>query len=242
VQVERPRLELPDTVAHVDDVDVRVQPLECSTMDRAPAPPVIMESLVMMNPAEIRFTQSSIEPQFSQGARMPMQGAKLNSSGAVASVPASESQDTTDHEMQKPETPSGSSTYAAALRMSKGQPLSEVLDLLRGGSMKVTDLPPIRVAFHDGKWWSLDNRRLWLFKQLGCLIPVQKVEGHNLKELFQKMTTRADGLVVAFNTKKSRQEVRSAEKLKGHVLKWSLENICQERLHANKVCPPELSC
>jgi hypothetical protein len=34
----------------------------------------------------------------------------------------------------------------------------------------VTDIPNIRVVIRNGAWYSLDNRRLWVFKQFGRAI------------------------------------------------------------------------
>jgi hypothetical protein len=67
-------------------------------------------------------------------------------------------------------------------------PLGDVLHKLQAGLLAPTDLPAIRVVYHEGRWFSLDNRRLWLFHHLPkpCPIPVQVTP--TTKEFFQKLT------------------------------------------------------
>jgi hypothetical protein len=44
------------------------------------------------------------------------------------------------------------------------------------------DFPPIRVVFHQKGWWSLDNRRLYCFREAGVRhVPVQAVEIETLR-------------------------------------------------------------
>jgi hypothetical protein len=58
-----------------------------------------------------------------------------------------------------------------------GKSLDVAISLLRSGAIDVADFPPIRVAFHERVWWSLDNRRLYCFREAGLLsVPVQAVE------------------------------------------------------------------
>lgn len=49
-----------------------------------------------------------------------------------------------------------------------GQPvaLADVLQQLQQGNLTPSDLPAIRVVKHEGRLYSLDNRRLWLFHQV----------------------------------------------------------------------------
>ena len=50
--------------------------------------------------------------------------------------------------------------------------IGETLDELCEGNITVRDIPKIRVVWKDGKYYTEDNRRLWVFKQLeklgGC--------------------------------------------------------------------------
>lgn len=49
----------------------------------------------------------------------------------------------------------------------KGESIASTLNNLRRGLIDVSDIPSIRVTYHNGKWYSLDNRRLYLFKKFG---------------------------------------------------------------------------
>jgi len=45
-----------------------------------------------------------------------------------------------------------------------GNTLEATLEQLKNGEIEMKDFPPIRVVRRDGKIYTLDNRRLWLFK------------------------------------------------------------------------------
>ena len=48
-------------------------------------------------------------------------------------------------------------------RHSAGIPIGETLDSLCDGDCKIEDIPKISITKKDGKWYTLDNRRLWVF-------------------------------------------------------------------------------
>ncbi|GAQ79822.1 hypothetical protein KFL_000390110 [Klebsormidium nitens] len=150
-----------------------------------------LKGTVVLDPADIRFTKNSIEPVFSKGAtasRLAQQSAPVASDTERTTVGEARNAEARNAAERFSSSVGGAArSYANAARASRGQPLTEVLELLRGGVMKVADLPPIRVVRHEDKWWSLDNRRLWVLKQLGRPISVQVVNDH--KELFEKRTT-----------------------------------------------------
>lgn len=56
--------------------------------------------------------------------------------------------------------------------------LREVAQQLQAGELLPADLPPMRVVRHEGRLYSLDNRRLWLFHQMAqpCIVQVQLVQ------------------------------------------------------------------
>ncbi|KAK3601440.1 hypothetical protein CHS0354_033566 [Potamilus streckersoni] len=63
--------------------------------------------------------------------------------------------------------------------------ISETLSALFEGRCKVTSIPTIKVCKIEGKWFSLDNKRLWIFKHLERLgkceeIPVLSIEKPDL--------------------------------------------------------------
>lgn len=52
----------------------------------------------------------------------------------------------------------------------------ELLRKLQNGTIDVSDIPPIRVVKHSGKWYSLDNRRLYIFKLFGVKITCERCD------------------------------------------------------------------
>ncbi|WAR00582.1 hypothetical protein MAR_024954 [Mya arenaria] len=65
-------------------------------------------------------------------------------------------------------------------RFSNRRQLGIVLDDICDEKLKASNFPNIRVIKKDGLWFSMDNRRLWVFKQLQRLgkcgdIPVKEV-------------------------------------------------------------------
>ena len=70
--------------------------------------------------------------------------------------------------------------------------IDDTLDELFNGEICVDDIPPIRVVQYYGEYYSLDNRRLWVFKQFGediycercfgCSLPIGKgYYGHHIR-------------------------------------------------------------
>ncbi|CAC5413382.1 unnamed protein product [Mytilus coruscus] len=62
--------------------------------------------------------------------------------------------------------------------------IGDTLDELINGSATVTSIPTISVFWRNDKWFTLDNRRLWVFRtaeELGILnsIPVYETSGIN---------------------------------------------------------------
>ncbi|GAX84803.1 hypothetical protein CEUSTIGMA_g12224.t1 [Chlamydomonas eustigma] len=63
----------------------------------------------------------------------------------------------------------GATSYAEALQLEENaesnMSLENALQRLLQGTLQVEDFPSIRVVHHDGRYYSLDNKRLHLFKQ-----------------------------------------------------------------------------
>ncbi|CAI5462122.1 unnamed protein product [Closterium sp. Yama58-4] len=128
---------------------------------------------------------------------------------------------------------------AAAPRSSKYTVFDAVRDLYSGAS-KVEDFPPIRVVEQDGLLFSLDNRRLYVFKlyrPTGLLVPVRRVPAD--KELFQKLTCTgtgdARGKSVEVLTEEEARKLGRVLQLEQHVLKWSVDDIMNDYLLVRKV-------
>ena len=75
-----------------------------------------------------------------------------------------------------------------------GQTLEKMKRQLIQGVKTVTDIPRITVVRHQGRWFSVDNRRLWVFKQVYSgtkAIPIcQGVQDHRF---WNKFTTNNGG-------------------------------------------------
>lgn len=63
----------------------------------------------------------------------------------------------------------GISTTFGRPDINRGRNIGETLDDLCDGVCTVGDIDPIRVFPHEGRWWSMDNRRLWVFKQFRAM-------------------------------------------------------------------------
>ena len=95
----------------------------------------------MVDPDEILFTQDSIEQRFK--------------TGAPSAVTVAEAQ-----------------SYSQALALGDKLLLSKAIAQLIKGTLRVEDFPPIRVVRNskDQQLYSLDNRRLYVFRQYACAL------------------------------------------------------------------------
>ena len=76
--------------------------------------------------------------------------------------------------------------------------IGETLDKLCDGKLRINHIPNIRVVLRDGKYFTADNRRLWVFRHLERLgkckeIPVRMTRNLNNGK---KFTTRNGGTSV----------------------------------------------
>lgn len=129
---------------------------------------------------------------------------------------------------------SKSASYAEAVSANRPLALETNLEYLKSGKLKVTDFPPIRVVPHENVWYTLDNRRLWLFRSYGALIPVLQLKEAG-KEFFQKLSREGDGETVTFITPDDVKDYKMKQTLLSVVMKWSLEDILNDKLLVNKV-------
>jgi len=101
----------------------------------------------------------------------------------------------------------------ASPNFSKGGTIDELVGGLRQGTISPMDLPPIQVVKYQGKWFSIDNRRLVAFNLAGVdKIPVQVV---SLKDtaVLDKLRLRFDpvdqeGKYIVIATSKERLEAQ----------------------------------
>ena len=89
------------------------------------------------------------------------------------------------------------SQNSISCEFSSGETIWGALNKLEDGTMQATDLPTIRVCERNGKWYTADNRRLWLFKSLensGKLYDIAVNVGLFEVDIgLSKFTTRNDG-------------------------------------------------
>lgn len=85
-------------------------------------------------------------------------------------------------------------------RFRNGNPIEETLINLLSGKITVDDIPRISVAEKDGKYYSMDNRRLYVFKRF----EEEKVTKIKIKCIETgmdpgKFTTTNDGTSIRIN-------------------------------------------
>ncbi|KAG0608710.1 hypothetical protein M758_8G126400 [Ceratodon purpureus] len=128
-------------------------------------------------------------------------------------------------------------SYSEAASAQSNRPLSlkAAVEQLKAGELQVVDFPPIRVVPHQGVLYTLDNRRLWVFKTFGASkIPVILQQEAD-KEFFQKLSREGDGDSVTFITLTEAQDYNKKRTLLSIVLKWSLDDVLNAYLYVNKV-------
>ena len=72
--------------------------------------------------------------------------------------------------------------------------IGETLDQLLNGHCNVQSIPKISVIQIDGKWFTSDNRRLWVFRkaeEIGFLKKIEVQEIGHIKD--EKLTTENGG-------------------------------------------------
>ena len=80
--------------------------------------------------------------------------------------------------------------------------IGETLDELCEGNITIQDIPKIRVVLKDGKYYTEDNRRLWVFKQLqklGRCGEIRVRASNSIETMFrreEKFTTTNGGAAV----------------------------------------------
>ena len=77
-----------------------------------------------------------------------------------------------------------------------GRTIADLARGLRDGSVAPRDVPPIRVVERGGKLFTLDNRRLWAFREAGVDIPYREATDEEGRTEAWKFTTKNDGLSV----------------------------------------------
>ncbi len=85
------------------------------------------------------------------------------------------------------------------------KPITETIEGLRSGTLSPNQIDPIRTITQNEKTYSLDNRRLFAFKQAGVksisILPQDISNPNIIKELRNKFTTITDGTKIKFGGK-----------------------------------------
>jgi hypothetical protein len=71
-----------------------------------------------------------------------------------------------------------------------------VQPLFRRGTLNPNEVDPVRLFYKDGKLYSLDNRRLWAFKEAGKSMPYRMATPEEVSAEAYKFTTKNDGASV----------------------------------------------
>ncbi|MFI9112904.1 RHS repeat domain-containing protein [Streptomyces venezuelae] len=74
-----------------------------------------------------------------------------------------------------------------------GQSFEQAIDALKEGRTKASDFPAIRIFEQQGKIYTLDNRRLYVFKEANVPINFRRATAQEISNESWKMTTQNDG-------------------------------------------------
>jgi hypothetical protein len=77
-----------------------------------------------------------------------------------------------------------------------GTSIYDLAAKLRSGRIRPHDVPAIRVFEHDGKFFTLDNRRLEAFRRAGVDVPVRMASPQKIADEASKFTTQNDGVSI----------------------------------------------
>ncbi|WP_329283228.1 RHS repeat domain-containing protein [Streptomyces sp. NBC_01451] len=86
-------------------------------------------------------------------------------------------------------------------KFSDGRSVTEVIDDLKFGRTNADAIPPIKIFERDGKKYTLDNRRLYVFQQAGVDIRFQRATAAEVENQSWKFTTQNDGISIAVRGK-----------------------------------------
>lgn len=121
--------------------------------------------------------------------------------------------------------------------------LTEALQKLRRGDMKVQDFPTMSVVSvpygTDSKYYTLDNRRLWIFREYGQKIEVI-IEEPTDEFCFKLTTVQCAETVCIVDHVEENHEFKESSSFLSKVLRWSIDNIKDDHYYKAQVCPRQL--
>lgn len=99
--------------------------------------------------------------------------------------------------------------YSILEYFKNGHSIQSTSEDIKNGKLSINDLPKIRVFYEQEKchqWMSLDNRRLWVFKQLELARFLEKISVETVQpdpaELNRKFTTTNCGTSIRIRKRK----------------------------------------
>lgn len=81
-------------------------------------------------------------------------------------------------------------------RFRDGRTIDELAEGLRTGQVRPEDVPPLRLVEREGKFFTLDKRRLEAFRRAGVAIPWRMATSEEVDAEAWKFTTTNDGISV----------------------------------------------
>ena len=94
---------------------------------------------------------------------------------------------------------------SVARHFQDGRALTDLEEGLRLGTTSIQRVPTITVVDHDGRWFSVDNRRLLVFKRVytdSTVIPV--LVGQHDQEFRRKFTTKNNGEAITVRPRRGK--------------------------------------
>ena len=95
-------------------------------------------------------------------------------------------------------------------KFNNGKTIYSTLDECRDNSFKVALIPNIRVCQKNERWYTLDNRRLWVFKRLEEEGRITDIEVNTVSSGFltaKKFTTKNGGVSVRIRSSSARLDL-----------------------------------
>ena len=79
-----------------------------------------------------------------------------------------------------------------SMRFKDGSSVTDLISALKSGSVTADDIPPLRIFERDGKIYSLDNRRLFAFKEAKIDVRVKAATQREIRDEAWKMNDMLD--------------------------------------------------
>src|SRR2546423_1176605 len=78
-------------------------------------------------------------------------------------------------------------------RLRDGGTIDQLAEALKSGEVRPNEVPPLRLFLKEGRYYSLDNRRLEAFRRARIPIPHRMATPEEIADEAWKFTTKNDG-------------------------------------------------